>query len=157
MTTTMSSLLNCNNGWKQHTADLTLTSIASRSSQTLSQESFTRKWWLSFEAETWKFTKNKLLKLVNSRKADFLFAGLNLNRSVQKKKHQKMSHFMDDALKQVALCYIFKCWDLIVVCPPLSKFLATRLVPGWQLCDLNFDNHVHGNAQFLGQSDIKHM
>ena len=30
-------------------------------------------------------------------------------------------------------------------------------VPGQQLCDLNFDNHVHGNAQFLGQSDIKHI
>jgi len=26
-----------------------------------------------------------------------------------------------------------------------------------QLCDLIFNNHIHGNAQFLGQSDIKHM
>jgi len=51
------SLLNCNIGWKKHTADLALTNIASRSSQTLSQESFTRKWWLSFKPETQKFTK----------------------------------------------------------------------------------------------------
>jgi len=35
-----------------------------------------RKWWLSFDVETWKFTIHKLLKLVNSRKTDFLFAGL---------------------------------------------------------------------------------
>jgi len=25
------------------------------------------------------------------------------------------------------------------------------------LSDLNFDNHIHGNAQFLGESDMKHM
>jgi len=43
---------------KKHTADLAL--IASRFSQALSQECFTRKWWLSFNAETWKFNKNKL-------------------------------------------------------------------------------------------------
>jgi len=30
-------------------------------------------------------------------------------------------------------------------------------MPGQQLCDQNFDNHVHGNAQLVGQSDIKHM
>jgi len=58
----------------------------------LSQETFTIKWWLSFEVETWKFTKNKLLKLVNSRKTDFLFAGLNLNRIIQKKKRQEKEH-----------------------------------------------------------------
>jgi len=48
------SLLNCNIGWKKHTADLALTNIASRFSQTLSQDSFTRKWWLSFKVETTK-------------------------------------------------------------------------------------------------------
>ena len=68
-----------------------------------------RKWWLSFEEETWKFAKNKLLKLANSRKTDYLFAGLNLNRIIQKKKRQKKAHFMDDALKQGALSYIFQC------------------------------------------------
>ena len=109
------------------TADLALTSITSRSQQTLSQESFMRKWWLSFEVETWNFTKNKILKLVNSRKTNFLFTGLNLNRIIQKKKRQKKAHFMDDASKQGAICYIFKCWNLVVVCPPPSKFLATRL------------------------------
>jgi len=51
------SLLNCNIRWKTHTADLALTNIAWRFSQTLSQDSFTRKWWLSFKVETWKFTK----------------------------------------------------------------------------------------------------
>jgi len=34
-----------------------------------------RKWWLSSTVEAWKFTKNKLLTLVNSMKVDFLFAG----------------------------------------------------------------------------------
>jgi len=81
------SLLNCNIGWKKHTADLAL--ITSRFSQTLLQESFTSDRWLSFKVETWRFTKNKLLKLVNSMKVDFLFAGLNLNRIIQKKKCQK--------------------------------------------------------------------
>jgi len=36
-------------------------------------------------------------------KTDFLFAGLNLNRIIQKKKCQKKAHFMDDALKTRAL------------------------------------------------------
>ena len=36
-------------------------------------------------------------------KADFLFAGLNRNRIIQKKKCQKKVHFMDDALKTRAL------------------------------------------------------
>jgi len=29
---------------------------------------------------------------------------------------------MDDALKHEALCYIFECWDLVVVCPPIKIF-----------------------------------
>jgi len=57
---------------KKHSADLALT--ASRFSQALSQESFTSKCWLSSNVETWNFTKNKLLKLVNSMKADLLYA-----------------------------------------------------------------------------------
>jgi len=67
---------------KKYAADLALK--ASRSSQVLLQETFTSKWWLSFKVETRKCTKNKLLKFVNSVKADFLFAGLNLNRIIQK-------------------------------------------------------------------------
>jgi len=45
----------------------------------------------------WKpnFTKNKLLKRVNSMKIYFLFAGINL----EKTKRQKNARFMDDALK----------------------------------------------------------
>jgi len=48
-----------------------------------------RKWWLSFKVGTSKFTKNKFLKLVNSMKADFLFAGLNRNMIIQKKCQKK--------------------------------------------------------------------
>ena len=59
---------------------------------------FSSKWWLAFKVETWNFTKNKLLKLVNAIKADILFADLNLNIIIQKKKCQKKAHFMD-ALK----------------------------------------------------------
>jgi len=57
------------------------------------------KWWLSLKVKTRKFTKNKILKLLKSMKAVFLFAGFNLNRIIQKKKCQKKVHFMDDALK----------------------------------------------------------
>jgi len=84
-------LLNCNIGWKKYAADLAL--IASRFSQVLSQKSFTSKRWLSFKVETWKFTENKLLKLVNLVKADFLFADLNLNRIIEKKKFQKRQFY----------------------------------------------------------------
>ena len=40
-------------------------------------------------------------------KADFLFAGLNQNRTIQKNKCQKKAHFMDDVFLntvQGALC-----------------------------------------------------
>jgi len=89
---------------KKHTADLAL--IASRYLQTLSQENFTSKWWLSFKLETWKYAKNKLLKLVDSMKADFLFAGLNPNRVIQIKKCQKR-HILF-SFKNKRHC-IFKC------------------------------------------------
>jgi len=36
-------------------------------------------------SRTLDFTKNKLLKLVSSMKADFIFAGLNLNIIIQKR------------------------------------------------------------------------
>jgi len=54
-------------------------------------------------------------------KADFLFADLNLNRIIQKKKCQKKAHFMDDALKTRGIIYLnFESWLLFV---PPSKFL----------------------------------
>jgi len=39
-------------------------------------------------------------------KADFLFAGLNWNRIIQKKQCQKKAHFMDDALKTRGVIYL---------------------------------------------------
>jgi len=45
---------------------------------------FCKKVLRNLEVEIWKFTKNKLLKLVNSTKADFLLAGLNQNITIQK-------------------------------------------------------------------------
>ena len=61
-------LLNCNIGCKKHTADLALK--PSRFSQSVLHERFMSKWWLSSKIEAWKFTKNKLEKLVNSMKID---------------------------------------------------------------------------------------
>jgi len=75
----------------------------------LSQESFTSIWWRSFQVETWKLTTNftnKLLKLLNSIKTDFLFAGLHLNRIIQKTKCQKKAHFMDNALNTSGLTHL---------------------------------------------------
>jgi len=92
MTATMTPCSTAKIVWKKHTANLALT--ASRFPQTLLQESFRRKWWLSFKVEIWKYTKNKLLKLVNSLKADFLFAGLNRNRIIQKNRCQKKGPFL---------------------------------------------------------------
>jgi len=58
-------------------------------------------------------------------KAGFLFAGLNLNRIIQKKKYQKKAHFIDDALKTRAIiCLNVETWLLFA---PLSKVLAMRL------------------------------
>jgi len=53
---------------------------------------------LSCKVKCQNITKNKLLKLVNSRKADFLLAGLYVNISIQKKR-QKKEHFMDECFK----------------------------------------------------------
>ena len=56
------------------------------------RNAFARKFYeqmvVSFQVETCKFTKNKLLKLVNSMKWVSLFAGSNLNSIVVKKKFQ---------------------------------------------------------------------
>jgi len=69
MTVTMKFLLNCNIGCKKHITNLALK--PSRVSQSVLHERFISKWWLSSKIETWKFTKNKLEKLVNSMKIDF--------------------------------------------------------------------------------------
>jgi len=61
---------------------------------------FTNKWRLSSEVEVWNLAKNKLLKLVNLMKVDFLFAALCLNTIFQDKKRQTKACFMDDALKR---------------------------------------------------------
>jgi len=117
-------LLHWNIDGKKHTAYLALT--ASRFSQAHFHESYTSKWWFWSKEETWNVTKNKLLKLVNSVKANFLFAGLNLNTIVQKKMLDECTFygwcFKNKGQKKL------KCWDSVVVCP-LSKFLSTRLLP----------------------------
>ena len=70
---------------------------ASRFSQALLQERCMSKWWLTYKVGAWNFTENKLLKLVNSLKVDVLFAHLNLNIIIYKKKRQKKARFTDDA------------------------------------------------------------
>jgi len=87
MTATMTSCSATVMGTKSK-ADLVFT--APRFSQALFQESFASKWWFSSEVEPWNFTKYKLLKLVNSMKMDFLFAGFNLNIIIRKKSTRKM-------------------------------------------------------------------
>jgi len=60
---------------------------------------FTSKWWLSANGPKWKLgTSVNLLKLVNSTKADFLFAG-EIRAQMFWKKHQTNAHFLNDAFK----------------------------------------------------------
>jgi len=47
------------------------------------------KWRCRCREEAKNITKNKLLKLVNSMKRYFLFAGINLNLNITKKEPQK--------------------------------------------------------------------
>ena len=90
-------LLNCNTDYKKQTSDRAVT--ASRFSHAFLQENFTLKWWFSFRVEAKNFAKNTLL---NSTKIVFLFAVLNLNLIIQKKR-QKSARFMDVLSKQGAL------------------------------------------------------
>ena len=60
-------------------------------------------------------------------RANFLFTGLNLNRTIQSEKEvPERAHFMDDALKTRGIIYLnVETWLLFA--PPPSKFLSTRL------------------------------
>jgi len=50
-------------------------------------------------------------------KADFLFAGLNGNRIIQKKECQKKAHFMDDVLKTSGIIYLnVETWFMFAPC-----------------------------------------
>jgi len=68
---------------------------------------------------TCKYKKSNT-QLVNLLKADFLFSGLNRNWIVQKKKCQKKAHFTDEAFFINKLHYIYRSWDLVLVCPPIK-------------------------------------
>jgi len=59
-------------------------------------------------------------------KVNFLFAGLNQNRTIQKNRSQKKTHFMGDVfLKTWGIIYLnVESWFLFA---PLSKFLVTCL------------------------------
>jgi len=92
-------LLNCNVGCKKTQPNEEHALIAWRFSQALLKKGFTSKWWLSSKVKAWNFTKNKLLKFVNSMKADFLFDGVNMN-IINQKKRQKKTHFKDEGMKK---------------------------------------------------------
>jgi len=57
-------LLNSNIGWKKHSGDVAL--IASRFSQSISQESFISKWWFSSKVEAWNFFQKLTFKICQS-------------------------------------------------------------------------------------------
>jgi len=100
--------------WKVHTC------ITLRLSQTLSQGRFTSKWLLSFKVETWKFTKNKLLKLVDWMKADFLFAALIWKELFRKRSAWERHILWMILWKQGD--YKFKYWNLVVIFLPYQNF-----------------------------------
>ena len=52
------------------------------------------------------FSLIKVQSTSETVKSDFIFAGLNLNRIIQKKKCQKKAHFMDDILKTRGITYL---------------------------------------------------
>ena len=66
-----------------------------------------------------KLTENKPSKLVNSMRANFLFTGLNLNRTIQSEKEvPERAHFMDDALKTRGIIYLnVETWLLFAPLP----------------------------------------
>jgi len=57
------------------------------------KKSFTGKWWLSSKVKALNFTENKLLKVVSSMKADFLYAGVHANIIIKKKNDRKRHIF----------------------------------------------------------------
>jgi len=59
--------------------------------------------------------------------ADFLFAGLNLNRIIQKIKSQNKANFVDDALKTRGIIYLNVDTRLLFATP--IKISGYSLVP----------------------------
>jgi len=84
------------------------------------KQRFTRKWRLSSKVKAWNFTKNKLLKLVSSMKADFIFVGVNVNIIIQKKTPEK-AHFMDEGLKIKGIKY-FNVETRLLFAPSYQNF-----------------------------------
>jgi len=63
-------------------------------------------------------------------KADFLFAGLNWNRIMQKKQCQKKVHSMDDALKTRGIIYLNVETGFLFATPHQNFWLHAWAVPG---------------------------
>jgi len=109
---------------KKHSADLAL--IASRFSQALSQESSTSKCWLSPKVETWNFTKNKLLKLVN-----FWLRACYLADQFWIRWTREYVHSLQVRQKWMKLEKNFKVNDVVLLYDehiPRSKWKMTRIV-----------------------------
>ena len=73
-------------------------------------------------------TKNQLLKLVNSKKRNVLFAGISLNLNITKKESE-ICMFQGWIFKKQGALNIQML--RLGCCLPLSKFLATRLPVGF--------------------------
>jgi len=84
------------------------------------KKSFTGKWWLSSKVKALNFTENKLLKVVSSMKADFLYAGVHANIIIKKKKRQKKAHFLDKSVKIRGIKYINVENRLLFAPPPIK-------------------------------------
>ena len=80
------------------------------------------------ESRIWKFAKSKLLKLVNSMKADFLFASLNQNRTIQKNRCQNKAHFMDDVFSKTRGIIYLNVESWFLFAPPIK---ISGNVPGY--------------------------
>jgi len=101
---------------KKHIADLAL--VTPRFSYAFLQENFTIKWWISSWVEARNFNKN-------STKIDFLFAGLNMNLIIRKKR-QKNGRFMDDNIKTTGIKYLnIETWLL------LAPYIISGYAPAW--------------------------
>jgi len=90
-----------------------------RFSKALSQECFTRKWWL-IQSRNLELYKKQTFKTCQFNEERLAFASLNLNIIAQKK-----AHFIDDALKTRALnIHMLRLGGCL---RPQTKYLTTRL------------------------------